>query len=159
MPAKKKGRKAMRKTVAAVLAVLLASAVGYANCGVCGIGEKGDKDKQAGKKEATINTTALAAMVAAKAQVIILDARSGKFDDGKRIPGAKSLNAGSTDEEIKAMLPDKSALIVTYCANLKCPASHELAERLMKAGYMNLIEYPEGIEGWEKAGHKVEKAK
>ncbi|MFA7159697.1 MAG: rhodanese-like domain-containing protein [Kiritimatiellia bacterium] len=147
----------MKKLTAAVIVSLLAGAFAYANCGFCGIGKK---DKEAGKvNEATVNTSGLAALIAAKVPMVIIDARSGKYDDGKRIPGAKSLNAGSTDEEIKALLPDKSALIITYCANLECPASHQLAEKLMKAGYVNLIEYPEGIEGWQKAGHKVEKVK
>ncbi len=147
----------MKKLAAAVLITLLAGAFAHANCGFCGVGKKG---KEAGKDtEATVNTAGLVALIAAKVPMVIIDARSGKNDDGKRIPGAKSINAGSTDEEIKALLPDKSALIVTYCANLECPASHQLAEKLMKAGYINLIEYPEGIEGWQKAGHKVEPAK
>ena len=101
----------------------------------------------------------LAALIAAKAPMTILDARSGKYDDGKRVPGAKSLNADSTEDEIKTVLPDKSALVVTYCANLKCQASPKLADKLMKMGYMNVIEYPEGIEGWQKAGQKVETTK
>ena len=50
-------------------------------------------------------------------------------------------------------------LVVTYCAGLKCPASHQLAERLEKLGYGNVIEYPEGIPGWIEAGHAVEQAK
>jgi rhodanese-related sulfurtransferase len=144
----------MYKLMSAVLALLLAGTIAHANCGLCGM-----KKKEAGMEQAKINTAGLAAMIAGKAPMIILDARSGKYDDGKRIPGAKSLNAESSDDEIKALLPDKAALIVTYCANLECPASHKLAEKLGKMGYKNLIEYPEGIEGWQKAGQKVEGAK
>ena len=147
------------KQAVLITAMILAGAYVYANCGFCGIGAHSKKDKEGCKmQEAKINTAALATLIGTKTQLVILDARSGKYDDGKRIPGAKSLNAGSSDEEIKAMLPDKSALIVTYCANLECPASHQLAEKLAKMGYMNLIEYPEGIAGWQKAGHEVEKA-
>lgn len=145
----------MRKLTAAVLITLLAGVFAYANCGFCGHGKK---DKEAGKmQEAKINTPGLAVLIAAKTPFIILDARSGKYDDGKRIPGAKSLNADSSDDAIKSVLADKSALIVTYCANLECPASHKLAEKLKGMGYVNVIEYPEGIEGWQKAGHDVEK--
>ena len=86
---------------------------------------------------------------------IILDARTGKFDDGKRIPGAKSLHAKSTLEEVQAVLPSKNALIFTYCVNEDCPASGLLAEHLNKLGYKYVIESPQGIEGWIKAGHKV----
>lgn len=86
----------------------------------------------------------------------IVDARSGKYDDGRRIPGAKSLNAASKVSAILTMLPEKEALIVTYCSNLNCPASGKLFKHLKSLGYKNLIEYPEGIQGWLGAGHEVE---
>jgi len=105
---------------------------------------------------AVINTAGLKALIDAKTSFVLIDARSGKWDDGKRIPGAKTLDASASDEKIAEMLPDKSALIVTYCGGLKCPASNQLAERLAKMGYSNVIEYPEGIAGWMDKGHKVE---
>jgi len=113
----------------------------------------------AGQNEGTVNTTALFALLKTKTPLILLDARSGKFDDGKRIPGAKSLNDQSKPEEIEKVVLAKDALIVTYCAGLKCPASHKLAEHLKKLGYTHVIEYSEGIEGWTKAGNEVETAK
>lgn len=109
-------------------------------------------------KEAVVNTEALAAMLRAKVPAVLLDARSGKYDDGRRLPGAKALAPTAKDEEVKAMLPDKEALVVTYCSNLKCPASHLLGEKLRGLGYVNVLEYHEGIEGWTTAGHTVEPA-
>ena len=44
---------------------------------------------------------------------------------------------------------------MTYCSNLKCPASSRLARRLRELGYTSVLEYPYGIEGWTKAGHEV----
>jgi rhodanese-related sulfurtransferase len=110
-------------------------------------------------REGTISTDGLAALIRAKVPVLIFDARSGKWDDGKRIPGAKSLNAASTPEEVQAAIPDKSALIVTYCGGVKCPASHLLSERLAKDGFQNVVEFPEGIEGWIKAGNPLVEVK
>ena len=109
-------------------------------------------------KGSVIDTAGLVALLRAKTALTLLDARSGKYDDGKRIPGARSLNAASTDEEISKTLPVKEALVVTYCAGTKCPASGQLAERLRKAGYKNVIEYPQGIAGWIEAGNAVEQA-
>jgi len=103
-----------------------------------------------------ITTEGLKALLSSGVPMHILDARSGKFDDGRRIPGAKSLNAESKVSAILRMLPEKEALIVTYCANLKCPASSKLFNHLKSLGYKNLIEYPEGIQGWMAAGHEVE---
>ena len=107
-------------------------------------------------KESTITSDALVALLASGAPVVLLDARAGKYDDGKRIPGAKSLNDASTPEQVAAVVKDKNALIVTYCAGIKCPASVHLAEHLRKLGYTNVREYREGIEGWLALGKAVE---
>lgn len=106
-----------------------------------------------------VNTSALKAMISAKVPVVLLDARTGKYDDGKRLPGAKALAPTATAEEAAKAIPAKDAFVVTYCAGPKCPASNALYEGLKKLGYTNLAEYPEGIEGWTKAGNEVTTAK
>ena len=108
--------------------------------------------------EGVVNTAALAALLRAKAPVTVLDARTGKYDDGRRVPGAKALSPAAADAEIAAALPDKKALIVTYCSGLKCPACHLLGEKLRGKGYANVLEYHEGIDGWAAAGNAVEPA-
>ncbi len=126
--------------------------------GKCEVSIKaGDKVSQG--HDGTISVAGLEALIRAKVPMLIFDARSGKWDDGKRIPGAKSLNAASTPDEVQAAIPDKTALIVTYCAGLKCPASHLLAERLQKDGFLNVVEFPEGIEGWITAGQTIVEVK
>jgi rhodanese-related sulfurtransferase len=109
-------------------------------------------------KEAVVNTEALATMMRLKVPMTILDARSGKYDDGRRLPGAKALSPMAKDAEVTAALPDKTALIVTYCVDPKCPASHQLGEKLRALGYTNVLEDHEGIEGWVAAGKPVEQA-
>ena len=107
-------------------------------------------------KEAVVNTEALAAMLRAKVPMTVLDARTGAFDDGRRVPGARMLAPTAKDAEVTALLPDKKALVVTYCTGLKCPASHMLGEKLRAMGYVNVLEYHEGIDGWAAAGNAVE---
>ena len=70
-----------------------------------------------------------------------------------------SIQSDHIAEEIAKVVKDKASLVVTYCANLKCPASHKLAEHLGKLGYTNVVEYPYGIEGWATAGNAVETVK
>jgi len=108
---------------------------------------------------AEINTQGLKALLDSGAKVYVLDARTGKYDDGRRIPGAKSLAAGASEKAIKKAVRRKDNLVVTYCAGLKCPASAMLAGRLKELGYENVIEYRHGIKGWTDAGYKVENAK
>lgn len=109
-------------------------------------------------KVGTVSTDALMTMMRAKTPMTLLDARAGKYDDGTRIPGAKGLAVDATDAQVSAMLPDKQALVVTYCANVQCPASQMLGDKLRKLGYVNVLEYREGIEGWRAAGNTIEKA-
>ena len=170
-----------RMKVSIALGVLCAGSL-WANCGTCGSGEdkhkegvacpagvcavsdKAKADAKGGScateaKAAVVNTAGVAALLNAKTPVAVLDARSGKYDDGKRLPGAKSLNADSPEADVAKLLPDKKALVVTYCAGLKCPASGQLAAKLRKLGYENVLEYAEGMEGWLKGGYAVENAK
>jgi len=102
-----------------------------------------------------VNPHGLRVLLDAKLPVVVLDARSGKYDDGRRIPTAHSLHAGSAPEEVAKVVPEKNALIVTYCANVHCPASNNLAKRLEQLGYHNVIEMPQGIDGWVAAGYPV----
>lgn len=141
------------------------SKVADASCpdGVCastddqGHDHKAKATEKEAKSEqpATLNTSGLKTLIDSGLPLTIVDARAEKWDDGKRLPGALSLHAGSKLEDIEKVLPKKDALIITYCANLKCPASHELNKVLKANGYTNLIEYPEGIQGWIEAGNPV----
>ena len=90
---------------------------------------------------------------------LIFDARSAKYDDGRRIPGAKALSYTSTKEELAAAIPTKDSPVVTYCANTQCPASAKLAAHLKANGYTNIVEYPEGIDGWAASGNKFDEEK
>ena len=147
-----------------VVAAGLAAAA-YAGGGACGwSGAKADKadkaacgtEAKAGKvKIGKIDTAALNAKIQGGAAFTLIDARTAKWDDGRRLPGAISMSAESTDEQILAALPDKSASIVTYCSNEKCPASETLAARLIGLGYENVVKYPQGLDGWAQAGHGV----
>ncbi|OHB89182.1 MAG: hypothetical protein A3D13_10925 [Planctomycetes bacterium RIFCSPHIGHO2_02_FULL_40_12] len=89
--------------------------------------------------------------------MVLLDARSGEWDDKSRIPGARSLNDKSTRDEVNKIIETKDTLVVTYCSNLKCGASNKLYIHLKKLGYKNVLEYPFGIQGWLEAGNDIEK--
>ena len=128
--------------------------------GVCSLKMKADATCcPVAAKEAVVNTGGLATLIQSKVPLKIFDARSGKYDDGQRIPGAQQLSADADEAVIAKAIPDKNALVVTYCAGLKCPASKALADRLKKLGYSNVIEYPQGIAGWLEAGKAVENEK
>lgn len=107
-------------------------------------------------REAFIDTAALAMIVRSDAHAVILDARTGIYDDGRRIPGAMSLGSACGGEVAAAAIAPKNSLIITYCSNVQCPASSMLYARLRDLGYENCIEYMDGIDGWQAAGFPVE---
>jgi len=112
-------------------------------------------DKCPAKKVAHVTTDQLSGLLGT---VVVVDARTAKYDDGKRIPGALTVPADATPEQIAAALPDKSAKVVVYCTSPKCPASAKLAKTLVKHGYTAVQKYPDGIEGWVAAGKPTTQA-
>lgn len=70
------------------------------------------------------------------------------------IPGAKFFNVRNWQD----LLPkDKDQTVVLYCANRLCQASEMAAREVMKLGYTDVRQMPDGIEGWKLSGRKIEK--
>lgn len=117
-----------------------------------------EKTVKAEDVHAEISTDALSALLRSGVKMHVFDARSGKYDDGRRIPGAQSMAWSTEAKQMEAAAgSDKGELIVTYCSNPKCPASKRLATALRKLGYVNVIEYSAGIDGWAAAGKTIVK--
>ena len=103
-----------------------------------------------------IDTDTLKILLLSKTPLILLDARTHKWDDGRRIPGAKSLTNESSPTEIEAALPHKEALIVVYCSHLQCGASERLAKCLAELGYTCILKYAQGLEKWVEQGNPIQ---
>lgn len=147
-----------RPALTAASATAACSVAKAENCagGGCGPGAAAKAAKIEAEPPALIGTATLKILLRADAGTVLLDARTGRYDDGKRIPGAQPLYAGSTAQEVERLIPDKNQLVVTYCSNVQCPASSQLARHLRTLGYENVLEYPAGIQGWIEAGNSVE---
>jgi rhodanese-related sulfurtransferase len=90
-------------------------------------------------------------------QMVVIDARSDKYFDGRMLPNAKRLTSESSEKEISNTIPNKNTLIVVYCYGVKCPASGWLYDKLQTMGYRNIYEYHEGIEVWAEKGYPITK--
>lgn len=106
---------------------------------------------------AAVDTATMAILLRANVPVVLLDARSERDDDGKRIPGAVRLPAGSTAYQVQQAVGRKGRLVVTYSGSLPCPASLKLYRHLRNLGYDNVLDYPDGLAGWQAAGYPVER--
>lgn len=107
-------------------------------------------------KVPAISHPELTAAIAAKS-VTVLDVNGSDSFKEARIPGAIDFIAH--EKAIASLLPkDKSALVVAYCGNEYCSAYLAAATMATKLGYTNVKHYAPGIDGWVKAGAKVEKS-
>ena len=90
--------------------------------------------------------------------VTLVDALGGDYWAQQHLPGALPLVAADVDAKSAGLLPDKAAAIVTYCSNVACPNSQQVADKLTGLGYTNVRKYREGIQDWVEAGLPVEAA-
>lgn len=96
-----------------------------------------------------INLQGLEALIQSKVPMRLVDARTDKWFDGTLIAGAQRLPADATEEAIVKILPQKAELVVVYCGGGQCPASKNLAQRLVDYGYKHVIDYHGGISEWK----------
>jgi len=74
----------------------------------------------------------------------------------QHLPGALNLVSDDVRSRAAEVLPDRNAVIVTYCSNTACGNSGHVATALAKLGYTNVRKYAEGIQDWVEAGLPTE---
>jgi rhodanese-related sulfurtransferase len=103
----------------------------------------------------TIERTELQAGVRA-GTLVLVDALPESYYAQQHLPGALQLVAEEVEDRAPALLPDKDAAVVVYCANAACPNSGQVAARLERLGYTDVRTYREGIQDWVEAGLPTE---
>lgn len=89
--------------------------------------------------------------------VVVVEALPEQYYRKAHLPGAINLPHDEVDALAPRLLPDKTAAIVVYCANLACENSGIAARRLAALGYVNVRDYAEGKQDWIDAGYAVER--
>ena len=143
----------------AYLKVLLAGAAAPAAAGLCALPAMAGGD--APIEEAPVYSQAIhqisifeAEKLHERPEVTFYDVNTLEIWADGYIPGAIFFNVGNW----KKLLPaDKNAPLVFYCANRLCSSSEIAAYEVMKLGYTNVMQMPDGIYGWKLSGHKFER--
>lgn len=104
-----------------------------------------------------VDANKLEAIITSNVPHELVDARTDKWFDGTLIRGAKRLPADASDETIAQTLPNKTEMVIVYCGGEKCPASKQLAQRLVDVGYKNVFDYHGGISEWKALGKPTQK--
>lgn len=87
----------------------------------------------------------------------LVEALPEKYWSDWRLPGAKHLPHDQVKSLAPAVLPDRDAEIVVYCASATCQNSHIAARVLEQMGYRNVAVYGGGKQDWQEAGLPVER--
>ena len=90
--------------------------------------------------------------------VTVVEALPANYYEDAHIPGAINIPHTEVRNLAPALLPDKDAAIVTYCASTTCPNSELAAIVLTKLGYTSVREYIEGKQDWQEAGLPLEQS-
>ncbi len=100
-----------------------------------------------------ISADKLKGMYDDKIPMIVVDARTKTYFDGKVLPSALWIPADAENDKITSTLPDKHSLIVVYCYSTGCPAGGWLYDKLVALGYTNVFEFHGGLVEWSKKGY------
>jgi rhodanese-related sulfurtransferase len=92
---------------------------------------------------------------------LFLDARTAPEYQREHISGAINLPVRALvlgDIKLDNVLPDKGALLITYCDGGECDIGLELAKELSERGSNNIFVLGEGYPGWENAGYPMNRS-
>jgi rhodanese-related sulfurtransferase len=101
---------------------------------------------------ASITRNELNSKLLSAARPTLVEALPEKYYADKHLPSALNMPHDQVDSLAPALLPDKSAEIIVYCANTQCQNSHIAAHRLSVLGYTAVAVYRGGKQDWEDAG-------
>lgn len=88
-------------------------------------------------------------------QTKLVDVFDHNHYEAEHIKGAISLPLSEINENAKRLLkPDET--IITYCANLQCPASTKAAQDLLFLGFKNVLNYKGGLTEYKRANLPLE---
>ncbi len=104
----------------------------------------------------TISRRDLLARLLARQPVVLLEALPESYYLKGHLPGALHLPHDRVRALAPALLPDKNAAIVTYCASSTCQNSHIAADTLRAMGYADVSVYAEGKQDWSEADLPLE---
>ena len=86
----------------------------------------------------------------------LVDVLPKKSFDAQHIPKSINISGDELEDKAPKELPDKNEEIVVYCASKTCQASPNAARKLEEMGYTNVIDFDDGLAGWQDAGYKFE---
>lgn len=98
-----------------------------------------------------VSTPTLVSLLTAGAPVALIDCRAADALAEPRIPGSMVFVAGWNEDGIAGRFPSKDILMVLYDGGA-ISVRGEVRRLFSEAGFTNILQYPDGIQGWIAAG-------
>lgn len=86
----------------------------------------------------------------------LIEALPEKYYREGHLPGAMHLPHDEIGARAEALVLNKDAFVVVYCANTPCQNSRIAAQTFAAMGYTHVAEYVEGKQDWIEAGLPIE---
>jgi rhodanese-related sulfurtransferase len=97
----------------------------------------------------------LRARLEAGTPTILFEALPERYHREGHLPAALPIDHENVRDTAAALVPDKHATIVVYCASATCRNSDMAANQLDALGYTDVRVYVEGKKDWLEAGLPV----
>jgi rhodanese-related sulfurtransferase len=110
------------------------------------------------KKYQTIDAPELSELLASPDRPVLVNALAREAFESERIPGSISIPVGDALRLAPEVLATDQPIVV-YCSSRSCTASPTLAQKLVDLGFSEVIDFEGGIEGWERAGYALQRAR
>lgn len=137
-----------------LFSVVAASACGTGCSGTCSIVPPASGtylDPAYVASSPAVTTPTLVSLMTAGAPVALIDCRPADALAEPRIPGSMVFVAGWNHGNIAARFPGKDILMILYDGGA-VSVRGEVRRQLSEAGFSNILQYPDGIQGWTGAG-------
>ena len=105
-------------------------------------------------EEGGVREISTAGLTKFKKLPLIVDVREQDEFFSGHIKGAKNISRGTLEQSVSEIAPDRSSLILVYCAAGNRAAL--AADSLQKMGYWNVFSLKGGLSAWLEAGGLVE---
>jgi rhodanese-related sulfurtransferase len=104
-----------------------------------------------------ITRSELAAKIERQEPFVLIEALPERYYRHGHLPGAVLLPHDRVAELAPALIPDRSAEVVVYCASSTCRNSDQAAAELQTLGYHRVRVYLGGKADWQSAGLPLER--
>ena len=106
----------------------------------------------------TLTAEQLRRVIEGPQNVPVINVLDQESYERKHIPDSVSVPLSEPNfvDQVSEQVSERTDPVVVYCASSSCDASERAAKQLEQAGFTGVRDFTDGVQGWEKAGYRLE---